>query len=269
MRTKMTSLLLLMCIVSCTSKLHMPDEPQVDMLKKSFMTAEVAPLAIDGYGTREYVWTDTSAVGVYGSQGGENCRWIPRSQYLDSSTVAVVYGPEAAGDIYAYLPYSAEGCDSLVNGRVPVKALQSFHEHPADHLMANSVLVTKASGDSLSFDYALGLLHLTVRLEITGNVRNIVLSSMDKMLSDGGNTVEVSGIDRPCTKDAPLSLWVAVPAETYNNFTITVSNGVKNTVRPVEGTFTVLPKTITECPVSDKEYDYGLGDFEIENGEYL
>lgn len=267
-RTSIISFVFLMCCLSCTQKLIVPDDPQVDAAAVTILNAEVRPLVLDGYGQRDWIWTKETAVGMYGSEGGANMKWIPRSQYHDSSSFAVIYGPEVSGELFGYLPYIKDGHDSLAVGKAPLPAQQKYYAHPADHLIGNSYLVSKAVGDSLIFDWALGLLRIEVKLEIEGNVKSVVLASMEKDLSDAGNSVEIVEIDRPCTKKEPLELWLALPEGTYNNFSISVFNGVKNTVRPVEGTFVVAPMTITECPAADKEYDYGLGDFEIENGEY-
>lgn len=267
-KTSIMSLMLLMCLFSCTQKLNIPEDPQVAEGELTILNAEVKPLAFEGYEERNWIWTSQTAVGMFGSEKGKNLRWVPRSQYHDSSSVAVIYGSAVSGEAYGYIPYMEDGHDSLAVGKAPLHPQQKYHAHPADHLINNSVLVAKEENDSLIFDWSLGLLRLEVMLEIGGNVQNVTVASLDQDLSDAGNTVEIVDINMPCTKKKPLELWVAVPEGRYTNFTVSVWNGVKNTVRPVEGTFEVSAKTITDCPVTDKEYDYGLGDFEIENGEY-
>ena len=229
------------------------------------------------------VWAENATFGVF-AEGVDNVKYVIAPNEAGKSE-AVFAGGDVEGDFVAYYPWSNIATKS---GDVLTAYMNTAQTYNADRLTqfaenAPFMVANGAVGEPLEFKYINGALGL--RCKVDGNIARVDLQGENGAVLSGavaidmanGNAVTATaesknfltlecGEDGVATSyDNPATLFVCLPAATYNNFevTLTMTDGsfVKSFVTtPVE----VKP---LEINVSDKDITYMILDIELEQSD--
>ena len=231
----------------------------------------------------EWIWDAVhDKVGVY-ADNLTNAPFQPRAAFDGKSGTIELMGEGAMGQAYAYLPYSFYGEDSVREGRQSLPESQGYQNNAMDQILQNTTLVAAADEDGFfRFRYLCGALHIQVKMHFGENVQRVTLSSSEPItgwldvtgekevpLSHPGYSVSITGIDRPCTGDSPLDVWVMLPEGSYNGFSITVAGATESLSTVIEGTFKIQAGEETGTAIAqEKRNEYDGGYLEGEKVDY-
>lgn len=162
-------------IAGCTVYKDKEYEP-IDDNGCTIIEADIESLLI---GDDSRVWPDGAAIGVYGSELGENEMYTIKDAGVGLNS-ASFYGPVVKGNISAYYPYSESYIASYESMPVMLSADQEF-DRDASALQQYMKYTPRAYGyqtDSMiKFVYPNGLLKVLVDFQETLLVENITVSS--------------------------------------------------------------------------------------------
>lgn len=218
-------------------------------------------------------------VGLY-TENDNNALFQPRASYDGKSGEAQIFGPAVNGQAYAYLPYSLYGYPPAKEGCMLLGAEQDYFPGAIAQIEGNTPVLVAAAGDDgrLEFRHMCGALHLKVKIHFSENVQRLALTAnepvcgylnvQDGTIADGGNSLVVKGIDRPCTESSPLDVWVMLPEGSYSGLYITVSGETESISTVLEGDITITTGEESPATVSEKKNSYEGSDFDSEEVSY-
>ena len=272
---------LVVTALSCTKKVDIPKDPDVDVSGRTQIKATVG-----NYSGQEFIWSSKVKVGIYDSKGNSNVLYTPLSEYSGKSGAAVLYGMNISGAVKAYMPWTETGYPCIADGRQPVKSYQQWYPSADEHVVGNIVMVAAADeDDSLDFRYdggLTGLMHLTLKFDAPGIVREMMVYNLHGLLSgnvatdaaveppviDGKPYVKISGIGRACSESDPLEIWTIVPAGKYSHLSVAAYFTSSAASFSVTDVITVNPGGVSDIVLTEEMSDGGIQDFDIINGEY-
>lgn len=281
-----------LALVSCVQRLPEVEQPNVDNGAITMVKATVKPLSIEGLsGTGAYKWDGSLALGIYGTSGGANECYLPVKSTAGSSE-SYFYGNVVAGDLTIYSPYSKEGGERALEGRVEVPAVQQYYADPFDHLMYNSAFLATTQTNEVEFDFNTGLVKILVEYDVE-NIKSVKLmvgnihagysdyvagelSVIDGVLDsehNPSNSVVVSNFAEGVgsTIANPLVVWATVAPGIYENFVVEITDANNMTISaPVEGPFEVSRCAVAskECVAKKIDRDNGIDDLLPEDGSF-
>lgn len=229
------------------------------------------------------VWAENAAFGVF-AEGVENTKYVIAPNEAGKGE-AIFAGGDVTGNFLAYYPWSNVTTKSEDVLKVYMNPVQTYNANRltqfaenAPYMIANGVV-----GEPVKFQYVNGALGL--RCKVDGNIQKVELLGENGAAFSGSVNVNLAEnyavsatadsknfLTLDCgeegvasTYDNPTTLFVCLPAATYNNFevTLTMADGsfVKSFIKtPVE----VKP---LEINVSEKEVTYSILDIELEQSD--
>lgn len=276
-------------LASCTERLPEPQTPEVVNDATTVLSVSTKPLAIEGLaGVGEYIWQESHTLGVSGSELGVNQKYVPVKATIGKSE-ALFYGGAVKGEFTVYAPYSTDGAKAALDARVVIPTEQNYYEAPMEYLMYNSCFYAKTTTESVVFDYYAGLLKINLALELK-NIKHVKVTVAN--LNETGCNEGVAGYlataesEQPLTEvqpsvtvrnyaeglgsteASPLAVYVLVAPGKYGNFVVEVGTEEFTIATPVKGPFVVAPLAITELTARKVDYNFGVDDFEGEEGEF-
>ena len=180
MRYNLLAILSITCLLASCSADGDKDMFDVDRTGYTLFEADFEAVEMDG-DNFEGVWDKDIAIGVFGSEAGENVKYTLKNAY-DVKTSGEFYGPVVKGDrIMAYYPYS-EGY-ALYDGGMSY-TLSSTQVYVSEntlleHFCANAgyAFAFNNSDNKLKFGYAAGLLSIKFGFNNPINITAIELVS--------------------------------------------------------------------------------------------
>ena len=180
MRYNLFAILSITCLLaSCSAD---GDKDMFDVAQTGYTLFEADFEAIDMDGDNfEGVWDKDIAIGVFGSEAGENVKYTLKNAY-DGKAAGEFYGPVVKGDrIMAYYPYS-EGYaryDGGMSYTLPSTQVYASESTLLEHFCANAgcAFAFNNSDNKLKFGYAAGLLSIQIRFNNPINITAIELVS--------------------------------------------------------------------------------------------
>ncbi|MBR6347200.1 MAG: hypothetical protein IKR69_07415 [Bacteroidales bacterium] len=272
---------LLLATVSCTKKLNIPSDPEIDSGGRTMVSATVAD-----YASQAFVWPASARIGIYDGKGRSNCRYTIMNEYALKGGAASFYGMSVSGSLMAYYPFSEKGYPCVAERRQPVLCEQVAGESAARHLALNSILVAEASPEGkIEFSYGngcTGLLHLKIKCSVEGLVEKVVLqcpasplagnvamqSGTEPLVTEGSHTVTLTKVGRPCTLQAPLEVWAQVPSGTLEHLTVTAVSADEAFSAAVDGPLKVVSGGVLDVAVQAAPNRAGNEDLLIIDGSY-
>lgn len=281
-----------LALVSCVQRLPEKNMPNVDNGAITMVKATVKPLAIEGLtGKGTYKWDGNVSLGIYGTSGGVNECYLPVKS-TSGSNEAYFYGNVVAGDLTIYAPYSQEGGQRALEGRVEIPTVQKYYENPFDHVMYNSSFLGTTQNSEVEFDFYTGLVKILIEYDIqdiasvrllVGNIHdgysnNVAgeLSVIDCSLDEEHNPQNMVTITEfsegiHSTIAQPLVVWAAVAPGNYENFVVEITNKNNVTIAaPVAGPFEVKRCAVAskECVAKKVDHNNGVDDLIPEDGNF-
>lgn len=263
-------------LLSCTQAYIPQPDPYVPAPGTCVFKAQVELL--EG----EWIWDAVhDKVGVY-ADNLTNAPFQPRAAFNGKSGVIELMGEGAKGQAYAYFPYSPYGEEAVREGRQPLRALQSYQGNALDQIRHNTTFVSVADGNGLfRFRYLCGALHVQVKMHFGERVQRVTLTSStpitgwldvtgekEKAITHPGYNVSVTEINRTCTEDTPLDVWVMLPEGSYSGFAITIAGATESLSTVIEGTYLVQAGQETSASAQEKKNDFDGGYLEGEEVDY-
>ena len=180
MRYNLFAILSITCLLASCSADGEKDMFDVDRTGYTLFEADFEAVDMDG-DNFEGVWDKDIAIGVFGSEAGENVKYTLKNAY-DGKAAGEFYGPVVKGEqIMAYYPYS-EGY-ALYDGGMSY-TLSSTQVYVSEntlleHFCANAgyAFAFNNSDNKLKFGYAAGLLSIKFGFNNPINVTAIELVS--------------------------------------------------------------------------------------------
>ena len=180
MRYNLLAILSITCLLASCSADGDKDMFDVDRTGYTLFEADFEAVDMDG-DNFEGVWDKDLAIGVFGSEAGENVKYTLKNAY-DGKAAGEFYGPVVKGEqIMAYYPYS-EGY-ALYDGGMSY-TLSSTQVYVSEntlleHFCANAgcAFAFNDSDNKLKFGYAAGLLSIKFGFNNPINVTAIELVS--------------------------------------------------------------------------------------------
>lgn len=281
-----------LALVSCVQRLPEVVQPNVDNGAITMVKATVKPLSIEGLsGTRTYKWDGSLALGIYGTSGGANECYLPVKSTAGSNE-SYFYGNVVAGDLTIYSPYSKEGGERALEGRLEIPAVQNYYADPFDHVMYNSAFLGTTQSAEVEFDFYTGLVKILVAYDIQdiASVKVLVgnlhegyneylageLSVIDGLIDVDHNpssniTISNFGEGVNSTIANPLVVWASVAPGIYENFVVEITNKENVTISaPVAGPFEVRSCAVAskECVAKKVDHNNGVDDMLPEDGSF-
>ena len=266
--------------------------PNVDNGAITMVKATVKPLSIEGLsGTGNYKWDSSLQLGIYGTSGGANECYSPVKSTMGGNE-AYFYGSAVAGDLTIYSPYSVEGGQRALEGRLEIPAVQQYYADPFDQVMYNSAFLGTTQTGEVEFDYYTGLIKILIEYDIeniasvnvlVGNIHEGYtphiageLSVIDCMIDPDNNpqsqlTINGFGEGVNSTIANPLVVWAAAAPGIYENLVIEITNKDNVTIAaPVAGPFEVSSCAVASkvCVAKKNDHDTGIDEFIPEDGSF-
>ena len=166
---------------ACTEKKNM-EFPSVDESGYTLITADIESLLfMEG----ETVWPEAAAIGVYGSEKGNN-EYYTIKEAGEGYSSASFYGPLVKGQITAYYPYSSSYVGSAEAMPVYIEDRQAFD--PEVDIVANYLAYTPnafgyMADDKIKFVYPNGVLSLVFEGEEAVYITDITVISDSQSIS--------------------------------------------------------------------------------------
>ena len=263
-------------ILSCTQAYIPQPDPYVPEPGTCVFKAQVE------FPDGQWVWDAVhDKVGVY-ADNLTNALFQPRAAFDGKSGVIELMGEGAIGQAYAYFPYSSHGEEAAREGRQPLSEHQSYQSSAIEQIKHNTTFVAAADEDGLfRFRCLCGALHIQVKMQFSEPVQSLTLASStpvtglldvtgakQEAITHPGYIVSVTEIDRPCTENSPLDVWVMLPEGSYNGLSITVAGATESLSTVIEGTFQLRSAQETSISAEEKKIDYDGGYLEGEDVDY-
>ena len=138
------------------------------------------------FGADQRVWPQGAAIGVYGSESGENEPFVIKVAGEGFKT-AGFYGPVVRGIIAAYFPYDESYVADASTMPYTLQTRQAYHSDPVKMFQEYTPMAFAAmEGGRLKFSYPNGLLKVTVKSQSTVTVKQVRVTSADSKLSGLG-----------------------------------------------------------------------------------
>ncbi len=244
------------------------------------IVASFDTLQLGGQSDDSRVWAKNSAFGVF-AEGVENTKYVIAPNEAGKSS-AIFAGSDIAGDYVAYYPWSNL---AAFNEGVLTVYMNTEQTYNADKLVqfaenAPFMYATGTAGEPLEFKYVSGALGL--RCKVDGNIKQVTLNSAEDVALSGAVNIDLENgyvatanadsnnrLVLNCgeegvatTFDNPTTLFVCLPAGTYNNFDVTLSLTDGSIVQ----TYVKTPVEVKplEINTSDKDITYTVLDVELE-----
>ena len=282
-----------LALVSCIARIPEKEMPDVDNGVITMIQATVEPLELKGAtGTGLYSWNEAHAIGIYGSAVGQNECYLPVKSTIGDNE-AYFFGNTVGGELTLYMPYSKQGSEAALDGRVTVPAKQQYYADPFDHLMYNSTFFATATTNEARFDFYAGLIKIEIKYDIQditsvklllGNISTDVAYSpylvgdlavdedVENLVVNGATSLVIDGFPEgiDSTIANPLVVWAVVAPGEFENLVVEISSSEGTIASPVRGPFLAERCAISEqtCVAQEVKHDNGIGDFEGENGEF-
>lgn len=273
------SLCLAGVLASCTMKVQLPPDPEVKVPGKTEVT-----VCIENNET--FVWSASDRIGLYDNRGNENRRYSLLPEYAGKSGEVHMFGMGVDGYITAYMPYSEEGYPGIAQGRQPVKAVQKYASSEREHLKTNVVMVAHEGEDGVfRFRYNegnIGMLHIKAAFGMESSVRRAVISCPTAALagnvatmpgqtppvSEGVCNIQITDINRTCSKESPLEFWAIVPCGSFSAVTVSLECAQGWISSPVKGTLDVEAGAVVDCIVAETGNSGNNQNFDIIDQDY-
>lgn len=287
MRYNLLAILSVTCLLaSCSAD---GDKDMFDVARTGYtlFEADFEAVEMDG-GQFEGVWEKERAIGIFGSEEGENVKYTLKNAY-DGKAAGEFYGPVVKGEqIMAYYPYFEgytlyEGCMTY---NLPSMQIYAWETPLLEHFCVNAynAFAFTTSDNKLKFGYAAGLLSIKVGFENPIKVTAIELVSEntniagtaklnpDMSVAFGAsavNTVSVDFCQGIWSKEGGvLSQYpVVLAAGLYESISLIVkAEGYDDIICKLEP-FEVERISVGDYKVTELVVNVGgLGGFEIEGG---
>jgi len=206
---------------------------------------EYAPVEEDGYtliqadiesllfGGDDRVWPEGAAIGVYGSEQGENEPFVIKNAGVGLDQ-AGFYGPLVKGDIAAYFPYSPSYIGDVARMPFTLDPNQIYQEDPVGMFLDYTPTAFARMVDGkLRFSYPCGLLKITVESQSLVDVKQVGITSASSKLSGFGVFLQDGSIMMTESAEQYVMLDCGddgIPAKTsdgsLNGFYMVVAPGV-------------------------------------------
>ena len=287
MRYNLLTILSITCLLaSCSAD---GDKDMFDVVQTGYTLFEADFEAVDMDGDNfEGVWDKDSAIGVFGSEAGENVKYTLKNAY-DGKAAGEFYGPVVKGDrIMAYYPYS-EGY-ALYEGGMTY-ALPSTQVYTSENTLlehfcsyAGYAFAFNNSDNKLKFGYASGLFLIKIGfknpIKVTAielvsennNIAGVAKLNPDMSVAFGAsavNTVSVDFCEGIWSKEGDVLAQypVVLAAGLYESLSLIIkAEGYDDIICELDPfeieRISVGDYKLTEVVVSVG----GLGEFEIEGG---
>lgn len=171
----------------------------------TIVEADIESLLI---GDDSRVWPDGAAIGVYGSELGENEMYTIKDAGVGLNS-ASFYGPVVKGNVSAYYPYSDSYIASYESMPVMLSADQEFDKDASalDQYMKYTPRAYGYQADSkIKFVYPNGLLKVLVDFQETLLVENITVSSDSLKLAGLGVFKSDAGLEMAANASGSVTL---------------------------------------------------------------
>ena len=287
MRYNLFAILSITCLLASCSADGDKDMFDVDRTGYTLFEADFEAVDMDG-DNFEGVWDKDLAIGVFGSEAGENVKYTLKNAY-DGKSAGEFYGPVVKGDrIMAYYPYSEgyalyEGGMSYTLPSTQVYASENtLLEHFCSY--AGYAFAFNKSDNKLKFGYAAGLLSIKFvfnnPIKITAielvsensNIAGVAKLNADMSVAFGSGAVKTVGVNFGqgilSKNDAGFAQYpVVLAAGQYESLSLIVkAEGYDDIICELDPfeieRISVGDYRLTEVVVSVG----GLGGFEIEGG---
>ena len=138
------------------------------------------------FGSDQRVWPEGAAIGVYGSEMGENEPFVIKTAGEELKT-AGFYGPMVKGTLLAYFPYSESYIGDASAMPYTLPSEQEYQTDPVSMFMNYTQMAFASMTDGrLKFAYPNGLLNITVESQSAVSVKKVVITSESSKLSGMG-----------------------------------------------------------------------------------
>ena len=286
MRYNLIALLSIVCLLASCSAEGGKDMFDVPHDGYTLFEADFEAVDFDGQQS-DFVWDKDLAIGVFGSEGGENEKYTLKKAF-DGKAAGEFYGRVVYGDVMAYYPYE-ESYGLYGQGL-------TYSLAPAQNYTAESTLLDHFNryagyayafndNDSrLNFRYASGLLSVEVGFADPLTVTSIELLSTDSSLagvgrieSDMSVVLGASGSKKitvdfgdglQSVADGKFTKYpVVMPAGEYDDVTLVLKVNGQDDIVCVLDPFSIERISAGDYKVTEIVVTTGaLGDFEIEGG---
>ena len=210
MRYNLFAILSITCLLASCSADGDKDMFDVDRTGYTLFEADFEAVDMDG-DNFEGVWDKDLAIGVFGSEAGENVKYTLKNAY-DGKTSGEFYGPVVKGDrIMAYYPYSEDFAlyEGGMSYTLPSTQVYASESTLLEHFCANAgcAFAFNNSDNKLKFGYAAGLLSIQIRfnnpIKITavqlvsenGNIAGVSKLNADMSVTFGSGAVKTVGVN--------------------------------------------------------------------------
>ena len=169
-------------IAGCTVKKDKEYGP-VDESGYTLVQADVESLL---FGDDQRVWPEGAAIGVYGSEMGDNEPFVIKYAGEGLKT-AGFYGPMVKGTLLAYFPYSESYIGDASAMSYSIESEQVYVSDPVEMFENYTPMAFAGMTDGkLKFSYPNGLLKVTVESQSAVTVKQVKITSADSKLSGLG-----------------------------------------------------------------------------------
>ena len=210
MRYNLFAILSITCLLASCSADGDKDMFEVDRTAYTLFVADFEAVDMDG-DNFEGVWDKDLAIGIFGSEAGENVKYTLKNAY-DGKSAGEFYGPVVKGDrIMAYYPYS-EGYALYEGGMsftLPSTQVYASENTLLEHFCANAgcAFAFNNSDNKLKFGYAAGLLSIKIGfnnpIKITtvqlvsenSNIAGVAKLNADMSVAFGSGAVKTVGVN--------------------------------------------------------------------------
>ena len=210
MRYNLLAILSITCLLASCSADGDKDMFDVDRTGYTLFEADFEAVDMDG-DNFEGVWDKDLAIGVFGSEAGENVKYTLKNAY-DGKTSGEFYGPVVKGDrIMAYYPYSEDYAlyEGGLSYTLPSTQVYASESTLLEHFCANAgcAFAFNNSDNKLKFGYAAGLLSIQIRfnnpIKITSvqlvsensNIAGVAKLNADMSVTFGSGAVKTVGVN--------------------------------------------------------------------------
>lgn len=210
MRYNLFAILSITCLLASCSADGDKDMFDVDRTGYTLFEADFEAVDMDG-DNFEGVWDKDLAIGVFGSEAGENVKYTLKNAY-DGKTSGEFYGPVVKGDrIMAYYPYSEDFAlyEGGMSYTLPSTQVYASESTLLEHFCANAgcAFAFNNSDNKLKFGYAAGLLSIQIRfnnpIKITAvqlvsensNIAGVAKLNADMSVTFGSGAVKTVGVN--------------------------------------------------------------------------
>ena len=287
MRYNLLAILSITCLLASCSADGDKDMFDVNRTGYTLFVADFEAVEMDG-DNFEGVWDKDLAIGVFGSEAGENVKYTLKNAY-HGKAAGEFYGPVVKGDrIMAYYPYS-EGYALYEGGMsytLPSTQVYASENTLLEHFCANAgcAFAFNNSDNKLRFGYAAGLLSIQIRfnnpIKITAvqlvsensNIAGVAKLNADMSVAFGSGAVKTVGVNfgqgiLSKNDDGFAQYPVVLAAGQYESLKLIVkAEGYDDIICELDP-FEIERISVGEYKLTEVVVSVGgLGGFEIEGG---